>query len=235
MGKTRYVCTAKFELANGKKEGVDFTKDNVLGMLQRREMVCLKCPNGDDAGLWDIMSLNEHRHTYLMRERAQGFSVVQSPGELSGIFSPSQSVAQRDAHGVCPTDDESDADDNKDHHEVIDRDEFSDSDDMSAETASSSDVASVENGAAVQQNFTPPVSKSVLFDNIVEEEGAGREKNVNESKRKDVFKTFGGPCKNPRFSNPETMQARLLALVPQRDPSILKRSNTAVKRDIFSR
>ena len=37
---------------------------------------------------------------------------------------------------------------------------------MSAETASSSDVASVENGTAVQQNFTPPVSKSALFDNI---------------------------------------------------------------------
>ena len=39
---------------------------------------------------------------------------------------------------------------------------------MSAETASSSDVASVENGTAVQQNFTPPVSKSALFDNIVD-------------------------------------------------------------------
>ncbi len=50
---------------------------------------------------------------------------------------------------------------------------------MSAETASSSDVASVENGTAVQQNFTPPVSKSALFDNIVEEEGAERERFVN--------------------------------------------------------
>ena len=49
---------------------------------------------------------------------------------------------------------------------------------MSAETASSSDVASVENGTAVQQNFTPPVSKSALFDNIVEEEGAERERFV---------------------------------------------------------
>ena len=47
---------------------------------------------------------------------------------------------------------------------------------MSAETASSSDVASVENGTAVQQTFTPPVSKSALFDDIVEEEGAEREK-----------------------------------------------------------
>ena len=106
---------------------------------------------------------------------------------------------------------------------------------MSAETASSSDVASVENGTAVQQNFTPPVSKSALFDNIVEEEGAEREKFVNEKKRKDDIKTFGGLCKNPRFSNPETMQAKLLALDPLRDPSILKRSNTTVKRDIFSR
>ena len=109
-------------------------------------------------------------------------------------------------------------------YEVIDRDEFSDSDEMSAETASSSDVASVENGTAVQQNFTPPVSKSALFDNIVEEEGAERERFVNESKRKEVFKTFGSPCKNPRFSNPETKQAKLLALDPRRGPNILKRS-----------
>ena len=94
---------------------------------------------------------------------------------------------------------------------------------MSAETASSSDVASVENGTAVQQNFTPPVSKSALFDNIVEEEGAERERFVNESKRKEVFKTFGSPCKNPRFSNPETKQAKLLALDPRRGPNILKR------------
>ena len=106
---------------------------------------------------------------------------------------------------------------------------------MSAETASSSDVASVENGTAVQQNFTPPVSKSALFDNIGEEEGAERERFVNESKRKEVFKTFGSPCKNPRFSNPETKQAKLLALDPRRGPNILKRSNTTVKRDIFSR
>ena len=95
---------------------------------------------------------------------------------------------------------------------------------MSAETASSSDVASVENGTAVQQNFTPPVSKSALFDNIGEEEGAERERFVNESKRKEVFKTFGGPCENPRFSNPETKQAKLLALDPRRGPNILKRS-----------
>ena len=58
---------------------------------------------------------------------------------------------------------------------------------MSAETASSSDVASVENGAAVQQKFSPPVSKSVLFDNIVEDEGAEREKNVNEKKTEGCF------------------------------------------------
>ena len=58
---------------------------------------------------------------------------------------------------------------------------------MSAETASSSDVASVENGTAVQQNFTPPVSKSALFDNIVEEEGAEREKICKRIKAEGSF------------------------------------------------
>ena len=95
---------------------------------------------------------------------------------------------------------------------------------MSAETASSSDVASVENGTAVQQNFTPPVSKSAIFAQLADEEGAARERLVNVSKRKEVFKTFGSPCKNPRFSNPETKQAKLLALDPRRGPNILKRS-----------
>ena len=41
-------------------------------------------------------------------------------------------------------------------------------------------VASVENGTAVQQNFTPPVSKSALFDNIGEEEGAVYEEGLFE-------------------------------------------------------
>ena len=65
---------------------------------------------------------------------------------------------------------------------------------MSAETASSSDVASVENGTAVQQNFTPPVSKSTLFesksalfDDIVEEEGAEREKICKRIKAEGSF------------------------------------------------
>ena len=58
---------------------------------------------------------------------------------------------------------------------------------MSAETASSSDVASVENGTAVQQNFTPPVSKSALFDDIVEEEGAEREKICKRIKAEGSF------------------------------------------------
>ena len=58
---------------------------------------------------------------------------------------------------------------------------------MSAETASSSDVASVENGTAAQQNFTPPVSKSALFDDIVEEEGAEREKICKRIKAEGSF------------------------------------------------
>ena len=95
---------------------------------------------------------------------------------------------------------------------------------MSAETASSSDVASVENGTAVQLNFTPPVSKSALFDNIVEGKESEWETFVIETKRKEVFKMCGRPWKNARFSNPETKQAKLLALDPRRGPNILKRS-----------
>ena len=112
-------------------------------------------------------------------------------------------------------DDESDAGD-------YERDVFSDSDEMCAETASSSDgctdVESVENGTAVQQNFTPTVSTSALFDNIVEGKESEWETFVIETKRKEVFKMCGRPWKNARFSNPETTQAKLLAIEPQRNP-----------------
>ena len=201
------VCTAKFKKANGKNEGVDFTEEDVRGMLQRREMRFLKCPNGDDAGMFDIMSLNDRRHTYLMRERDQGIRVVHDR-ELRNIYSPSQTVPQRD-------DDESDAGD-------YERDVFSDSDEMCAETASSSDgctdVESVENGTAVQQNFTPTVSTSALFERFVEGKESEWETFVIETKRKEVFKMCGRPWKNARFSNPETTQAKLLAIEPQRNP-----------------
>ena len=215
IGEPAAVCTAKFKKANGKNEGVDFTEEDVRGMLQRREMRFLKCPNGDDAGMFDIMSLNDRRHTYLMRARDQGIRVVHDHRELRNIFSPSQTVPQRDADALSPIDDKSDAGD-------YERDEFSDSDEMCAETASSSDgctdVESVENGTAVQQNFTPTVSTSALFERFVEGKESEWETFVIETKRKAVLKTCGGPWKNARFSNPETTQAKILALEPQRNP-----------------